>query len=466
VSYAPFDALIIGGGPGGYAAAADCAERGLRTALVERKHLGGTCLNIGCIPSKALIHLADRYPGIDDSGLRSIGISGGRPSIDLTTSIEWIDAIVGRLRTGVGLLLAGAGVTVIEGTATVVDGKTADVLTAEGPSRLRAANLVLATGSSPVELPNLPFGGSVISSTEALSLSQVPATMTVVGAGYIGLEIGTAFAKLGSKVTVVETTKQILPKYSANLTRPVLKQLERLGVKVMLDCTARRFDSSGTSLVVRNADGRERHIESQWVLVAVGRAPATSGFGLERLDLKMTGASVWVDDHCQTSMTGVYAIGDLTGEPMLAHRATAQASLVADVLVGRRRKWDHRAMPSVCFTDPEIMSVGLSAEEAERGGIATAVGTVSLRANGRALISEQEDGFLTVVAALDDHALLGVHAVGSGISELTAAASLAIELGATLEDIALTLHMHPTLSELLAEAAKRALRSIAKRQPT
>jgi dihydrolipoamide dehydrogenase len=454
---APFDALIIGGGPGGYRAALDCAAHGLRAALVERQHLGGTCLNVGCIPSKALIHVADRYAGLADPALATLGVGIDERSIDLATSGEWMNGVVTRLRTGVGSLLDGAGVSVIQGVATIVDGKTVDVITAEGPVRLRTANLVLATGSCPVELPNLPFGGSVISSTEALALSQVPATLTVVGAGFIGLEIGTAYAKLGSKVTVVEATERILPQYSEKLTRPVLKQLKWLGVEVMLGWSAYSFEESRCRLIVRDRAGDEHELASEKVLVAVGRAPMTNGFGLERLDLKMIGSSVWTDERCETSMSGVYAIGDVTGEPMLAHRATAQAAVVADVIAGQRRRFDIRAMPSVCFTDPEIFSVGLTAEDAERDGVTIAEGIVPFRANGRALTLQQDDGFITIVAARDDHRVLGVHGVGCGVSELTAAGSLAIEMGATLEDIRLTVHVHPSLTEMIEEAAARAL---------
>jgi dihydrolipoamide dehydrogenase len=322
---------------------------------------------------------------------------------------------------------------------------------------VRAEIVVIATGSVPVELSGLPFGGAVISSTEALSLSSVPESLAVVGAGYIGLELGIAFAKLGARVTVVEATDRILPLYDAELTRPVAKRLAALGVEIVLGAKAEGLTGKDGALVVRAADGKTREIAASRVLVAVGRKPAVDGWGLEELDLDRSGPFIRVDDQCRTSMRGVHAIGDVTGEPMLAHRAMAQGEMVAEIIAGNRRAWDKRCIPAICFTDPEIVSVGLSPDEAKATGHEVRIGQFPFSANGRAMTRHGEDGFVRVVARADTHLVLGIQAVGQGVSELSAAFALAIEMGARLEDIAGTIHAHPTLGEALQEAALKAL---------
>ena len=316
---------------------------------------------------------------------------------------------------------------------------------------------MIATGSAPVELPSLPFGGPVISSTDALALKSVPETLAVVGGGYIGLELGTAFAKLGARVTVVEALPRILPLYDTELTRPVAKRLEALGIAVMTDAKAKGVAKSGDALVVETADGEEKRVKADKVLITVGRRPATEDWGLDEIDLDMDGRFIRIDDQCRTSMRGIYAIGDVTGEPMLAHRAMAQGEMVAELVAGHRRSWDKRSIPAVCFTEPEIVSAGLSPEEARKGGREVKIGQFPFSANGRAMTLQSEDGFVRVVARADNHLVLGIQAVGAGVSELSAAFSLAIEMGARLEDIAGTIHAHPTQSEGFQEAALKAL---------
>jgi dihydrolipoamide dehydrogenase len=322
---------------------------------------------------------------------------------------------------------------------------------------IRAETIVIATGSAPVELPALPFGGNIISSTEALALKAVPDTLAVVGGGYIGLELGTAFAKLGAAVTVVEALPRILPLYDAELVRPVAKRLAELGVTVLTGAKAKGLSQAGDALVVEAADGATQEIPAGRVLVTVGRRPATQGFGLEEIDLDMAGPFIRIDERCHTSMRGVYAIGDVTGEPMLAHRAMAQGAMVAEIVAGHRRSWDKRCIPAVCFTDPEIVSAGLSPDEARQTGAELKIGQFPFSANGRAMTLQGEEGFVRVVARADNHLVLGVQAVGAGVSELSAAFALAVEMGARLEDIAGTIHAHPTQSEGFQEAALKAL---------
>jgi len=331
------------------------------------------------------------------------------------------------------------------------------VKTETGRQIVRAETVVIATGSVPVELPQLAFGGPVISSTEALSLAAVPKTLAVVGAGYIGLELGTAYAKLGAKVTVIEAADRILPLYDPELTKPVGRRLAALGIDVLLGAKARERDRDTGRLVVDTAAGASRSIEAERILVAAGRRPAVEGWGLEELDLDRDGRFIRVDDRCRTSMRGVFAIGDVTGEPMLAHRAMAQGEMVAEIVAGHRRSWDKRCIPAICFTDPEIVVAGLLPEEARAAGHAVDIGVFPFAANGRAMTRHAEDGFVRVVARADDHLVLGIQAVGQGVSELSAGFGLAIEMGARLEDIAGTIHAHPTLGEAVQEAALKAL---------
>ena len=448
--------LVIGGGPGGYVAAIRLGQLGLDTILVEADRLGGTCLNVGCISSKALIHAAGEAHALrEPRGLNAIGLSIGAPKLDFARTIAWKDAIITRLINGVGALLKKAKVRTLLGTATIVDGKTATVSADTGETRIAAEHLVLATGSEPVELPALKFGGDILSSTDSLALSEVPRSLAVVGAGYIGMELGVAFAKLGAKVTIVEALPKILPLYDTELTQPVARRLADLGAETLVGARALGFAKG--DLTVEAADGKERAIPADKVLVAVGRRARASGFGLETLDLAMSGPFVRIDDTCATSMRNVWAIGDVTGEPMLAHRAMAQGAMVAEIIAGEKRAFDNKAIPAICFTDPEIVAVGLSPEAAKAAHGEVRVGLFPFRANGRAMTLQDDDGFVRVVARADNHVVLGVHAVGAGVSELSAAFSLALEMGARLEDVALTIHAHPTMSEAFHEASLAAL---------
>lgn len=451
--------LVIGGGPGGYVAAIRAGQLGIDTIVVEGKALGGTCLNIGCIPSKALIHAADEYEKVAHfaAGKSALGIKVKSPEVDLAETVKWKNGIVKRLTTGVGGLLKRSKVRVVTGWAKFIDGKTVEVQTDDGVQTIHTENTIIATGSLPVELPFLPFGDNIISSTEALDLSAPPKSLVVVGAGYIGLELGIALAKLGSKVTVVEALERILPLYDNELTRPVAKHLKSLGVATYLGAKAKGPAKNGKGLVIETAEGKEETLAADKILVTVGRKPLTEGWGREELVLDMDGRFIKIDDQCRTSMNGIYAIGDVTGEPMLAHRAMAQGEMVAEIIAGENRRWDKRAIPAVCFTDPEIVSVGLSPHEAEEQGIEIKKALFPFTANGRAMSMEAEDGFVRAVARADDHLLLGVQAVGRGVSELSAAFALAIEMGATLEDVAGTIHAHPTQSEAFLEAALRTL---------
>ncbi|RVC58284.1 dihydrolipoyl dehydrogenase, partial [Mesorhizobium sp. M4B.F.Ca.ET.088.02.2.1] len=310
--------LVIGAGPGGYVCAIRAGQLGVDTVIVEAGKPGGTCLNVGCIPSKALIHAAEEFEKVAHmaGGKSPLGISVAAPTLDLAKAIAWKDGIVSRLNSGVAGLLKKARVKTVQGWAMFRDGKTVEVETETGTQVIRAETVVIATGSAPVELPFLPFGGPVISSTDALALSEVPKKLAVVGGGYIGLELGMAFAKMGAKVTVVEALPRVLAQYDAELTRPVVKRLGELGIEVMTGAKAKGVSTKGDALLLETADGKNAKVAADKILVTVGRKPLTEGWGLDQIDLDMAGKFIRIDEQCRTSMRGIFAIGDVTGEPM------------------------------------------------------------------------------------------------------------------------------------------------------
>ncbi|MCW3475259.1 dihydrolipoyl dehydrogenase [Limobrevibacterium gyesilva] len=455
--------LVVGGGPGGYVAAIRAGQLGLETILVEAERLGGTCLIKGCIPSKALIHAAGTFEAMRRAaGGDALGIMLPEPPrIDLARTVRWKEGIVDRLNHGVAALLRKAKVRVIEGWATFSDAKTCTVRTAGGEESVRAEHVILANGSEPAFPLGLEPGGPVISSTEALLLDRLPERLLVVGAGYIGLELGTAFRKMGSDVTVVEARERVLPNWDEKLTNPVKRWLERAGVTLHLGASVEAVEHTGAEAVaiVRTGEGPAIRIAAEKVLVTVGRRPRTQGWGLEAMAVDMAGPFVRIDEQCRTSMRDVWAIGDLVGEPMLAHKASAQGELVAELIAGARRHFDPVAIPAVCFTEPEIVSVGLTPPEAEERGLDAIVGQFPFAASGRALSMEagEDGGFVRVIARRDDHRLLGVQAVGAHVAELVGEFTLAMEMGALLEDVAGTIHAHPTLTEAFHEAALKGL---------
>jgi len=447
--------LVLGGGPGGYVAAIRAGQLGLDTTLIEVDRVGGTCLIRGCIPSKAIIHVAGQFQAMANP---RHGISlGAPPAIDFAETVRWKEGVVDKLNSGVAALLKRAKVRVLNGWGTFTDGKTCRVATKDGDVTVAAEHVILAAGSLPVELPFLPFGGDVISSTEALSLSAVPKRLVVIGAGYIGLELGIAFRKLGAEMVVVEAMERILPLYDAPLVEPVRRWLQRNGVMLHLGAKAKGLEDG--KLVLETKDGETLKLVADKILVTVGRKPSTEGWGLENMAVDMAGRFVKVDDRCATSMNGVWAVGDLVGEPMLEHKAATQGEMVAQIIAGHARKFDPASIPAVCFTEPEIVSAGLlpTPETAKDKSIITAI--FPFAANGRALSMEAGDdgGFVRILARASDHRVLGIQAVGAHVSELSNEFSLALEMGAVLEDIAGTIHVHPTLGEAFNEASLRGL---------
>jgi dihydrolipoamide dehydrogenase len=448
--------LVVGGGPGGYVAAIRAGQLGLNTVLVDAGRLGGTCLLRGCIPSKALIHAADKFADIAGAAGagNALGIAiDGAPRLNLAKTVAWKDGVVDRLSNGVAGLLQRAKVRVVQGWARFSDAKTCSVATEAGPVEIRAEHVIIGAGSEAAALPMVPFGGDVISSTEALSLSEVPKHLVVVGAGYIGLELGTAFRKLGAEVTIVEMAERIMPRYDEALTRPVRRWLTRAGVKLHLGAKVAGRDGAGR-LTIETASG-PLGLAADKILVTIGRRPLTQGWGLEEMAVDMVGGFIRVDDQCRTSMRGVWAIGDVAGEPMLAHKAMAQGAMVAEIIAGQRRRFDLSSVAAVVFSEPEIVVAGLLPDDAAAAGIDAATVQFPFAANGRALTLEAGEGggFVRVVHGRDDQRVLGIQAVGRQVAEQAGEFAHALAMGAVLDDLAHTIHVHPTLGEAVGEAA-------------
>ena len=455
------DVLVIGAGPGGYVAAIRAAQHGREVTLVERDALGGTCLNYGCIPSKALITGAD----IADSARKAeqIGITADI-DVNLATMTDWKDDVVGQLTGGVEALCAQHDITVMEGLAVFADESSVRVVhegQGEGAETIDFDQAIVSTGSRPIEIPGFGFDDEhVLDSRQLLALEEVPDELVVVGAGYIGMELSTAFAKLGADVTVVEVLDQVLPAYERDVTRAVKQRAEEHGIDFRFGHSAQGYETTDDGIVVRteSEDGDRATVSAEKVLVAVGREPVTDTVEVEAAGIETDeDGFIPTDEHCRTEVSDIYAVGDVAGEPMLAHKAMYEGKVAAEVIAGEPVGLDARAVPAVVFTDPEIASVGMTSEEATDAGFDPVVGQTSLRANGRALTLDDADGFVRVVADSEHETILGAQLVAPEASELVGELTLAIELGATLTDVAGTIHTHPTLSETIAEAVENAL---------
>jgi dihydrolipoamide dehydrogenase len=462
--------LVVGAGPGGYVAAIRSAQLGLDTVIVEGDKAGGTCLIRGCIPSKAIIHAAERFESLQQHANEGghMGLSlAAEPQIDMAALVDWKDAIVERLNKGVEALLKGAGAELVKGWATFTGPKKCTVETTEGLLDIEAENVIIATGSSHIDLPFMPCDEEfVLSSTGALDLQKLPNSAAIVGGGYIGLELGCALAKLGTDVTVVEGMDSILGIMDKEIRRPLEIWLKKHKVTVHTNALARGTEIKGKGAsrkahLTFEKDGEEQTIKVDKVLVTVGRSPNTKGWGLENMGVRMDtgGRFIRIDRQSRTNVPGVYAIGDVAGEPMLAHKASAQGEMVAEIIAGHNRSFDKVAIPAIVFTEPEIVSVGLSPDEAKDRGEEVITGKFPLAANGRALTLEAEKtaGFIRVTARESDHVILGIQAVGSHVAELHGEFVLALEMGALLEDIADTVHAHPTMTEAFHEGVLKTL---------
>ncbi len=455
------EVLVIGAGPGGYVAAIRAAQKGLDTTLVERDAYGGACLNRGCIPSKALITatgLAHEAGNAEEMGIHA------DPAVDFAKTVDWKDGIVDRLTGGVEKLCKANGVNLIEGTASFVDDDTVRVAhggEGQGSESLSFEHAIVATGSRPVEIPGFAFAEEhVWTAEDALATDSVPDRLAVVGGGYIGMELATVYAKLGAEVTVVEMLDDVLGPYEDDVKRVVRKRGEDLGIEFHFGEGASGWSESadgGYLLHTETEDGEESTYAADRILVAVGREPVTDTLDLANAGIETTERGfIETDDRTRSAVEHVHAVGDVAGEPMLAHMASHEGIVAAEVIAGEPAALDQQVIPAAVFTDPEIATVGMTETEAEEAGFDPVVGQMPFNASGRALTTGHTDGFVRIVADGEAGFVLGGQIVGPEASELIAEVTLAIELGATLEDVAATVHTHPTLAEAVMEAAENA----------
>jgi len=462
-----YDLVIIGAGPGGYVCAIRAAQLGLKTALVEKRHaLGGTCLNVGCIPSKALLESSELYEMAREQ-VSAHGIVLSDVALDLKTMLARKSGVVQSLTDGVAMLMKKNKVTVLNGRGMLTGPGTLTVHGDAGETAVAAKSICLAMGSEAVELPFLPFDGDrIVSSTEALDFSSVPKHLVVIGAGAVGLELGSVWRRLGAKVTVVEMLPTITPFADRQMAKALQRALTEQGMEFRLDTKLAdgRVLKKSVKLTVENAKTETDEISCDKVLVAVGRKPNTTGTGLETIGVALDEQGrVAVDDHFRTNLEGIYAIGDLVRGPMLAHKAEEEGVALAEQVAGLPGHVNYEAIPNVVYTDPELAMVGRTEAELKEAGEPFNTGRFQFRANGRAKSLGQETGMVKILADKETDRILGVHMVGPRVSELIAEAVVAMEFSASAEDLARTCHAHPTLSEVVKEAAlavdKRALHS-------
>jgi dihydrolipoamide dehydrogenase len=455
-----YDAIVLGGGPGGYPCAIRLGQLGLKVACVEEEEYGGVCLNWGCIPSKALIanaHFVEKARHIQGAG-----INVGNVEVDVEKMQEWKGGIVKKLTGGVRGLLKANGAAVIEGRGKLVDARTVEVaLKSGGTERIKATKaIIIATGSATIQVPGFEFDGErVIGAREAVSLRRIPKRLVVVGGGVIGLELGMVYQSFGAELTVVELTPSLLPGIDADCVRIVERMITKRGGVVLKGTRAEKLEKQADKLIVSlTSPEGAKTVECDTVLVAVGMKPRSKDIGLEQVGVTIDARGfVPTNDRCETNVPGVYAIGDVSGAPMLAHKATKEGEICAEVVAGKASAKDWVTIPGIVFTDPEVATVGITEVQAKEQGIAVKVGRFPFSVLGRAMSIGETDGFVKVVTDTKTGRVLGIHIVGPNASDLISEAALALEVVATAEDIALTVHPHPTLGEALMEAAQHSL---------
>ncbi|MEX2543356.1 MAG: dihydrolipoyl dehydrogenase, partial [Trueperaceae bacterium] len=448
-----YDVIVIGSGPGGYHAALRAAQLGLKTACVEKEKVGGVCLNVGCIPTKALLHVA---AGLREArGGEEYGVSYGKPKLNVERLMGWKDGVVRKLTGGVAQLFKGNKVALLEGEARFVDPHTVQV----GDSRYSAKAFIVATGSSPIQVPGFETDGdAVVDSTGALMLQEVPKRFLAIGGSAIGLEFADIYEALGSEVTVVELMERIVPTADRQVSGELAKAFSKRGIALKTGTKASSMKRTGKGIEVglEGPNGNSDKITVDRILVAVGRRPNGNGLGLEDVGVNVDERGyVPVNDRLQTSVAHIYAIGDVCRAPLLAHKAMKEGLVAAEHIAGKPVAYD-TVVPSVIYTTPELASVGMTEQEAEEAGFEIRIGTFPLAASGRALSLGAPEGIVKVIGDTKTDLLLGFHMVGANAGDIVAEAALAIEMGATLEDVALTQHPHPTISEAFMEAAEQA----------
>ena len=451
-----YDVTVIGAGPAGYVCAIRCAQLGLKTAVVEKEYLGGVCLNVGCVPSKAMIAAGALMKKIKHPDVMGITVKG--VDLDVQKLVAWKDGIVEKLTGGVGGLLKNHKVDVHKGDARVVSKTRIEVTGADGKkTTIDTKNTVVATGSSPIAIPGFAFGEHVWSSTEALVPTGVPKRLLVIGGGIIGLELGLVYHNMGAEVRVVEFMDCVLPGIDAELSKEMGRSLKKKKIKVHLEARAKGYKKTKSGLEVTvEISGKDQVFECDQILSSVGRSPNGKGLGLEEVGVQVDDKGfIAVDPQRMTNVPGIYAIGDVAGQPMLAHKGSHEGLAAAAAIAGQKgAAYDPACVPNVVFTDPEVASVGLTAAEAKAAGFDPVEGKFPFAASGRAMSLNETEGWVKVVGDKKTDKLLGVHMIGPEVTELIAEAGLALELGACVEDIASTIHAHPTLPEGVMEASE------------
>lgn len=451
------DTLVVGAGPGGYVAAIRAAQLGQKVTIVDKGPLGGTCLNVGCIPSKALIqagHLVENARGNEEMGITTENVK-----VDFEKVQAWKDGIVKRLTSGVESLLKGNKVDIVKGEVYFIDKNSVRVIDGDNSQTYKFNNCIIATGSTPIEIPSFPFSERVLDSTGALNLKEIPKSMVVIGGGYIGTELSGAYANFGTKITIIEGEKEILNTFDKSMTAVVKRRLKKKNVDIVTNAMAKSVEEKDDGVVVTyEVNGEEKTVEADYVLVTVGRRPNTKDIGLEQIGVEMDERGlIKIDKQCRTNIPNIYAIGDIVAGPPLAHKASYEGKVAAEAISGKKSEIDYIGMPAVVFSDPEMASVGYTEQEAKEAGIEVKVAKFPFAANGRALSLNETDGSLKLITRKEDGLVIGGQIVGPNASDLVAEIGLAIEAGMTAEDIALTVHAHPTLSEITMEAAEVAL---------
>ncbi|HEY6881008.1 MAG TPA: dihydrolipoyl dehydrogenase [Polyangiales bacterium] len=455
-----YDVIVIGAGPGGYPAAIRSAQLGLKTLCVEKEYMGGVCLNWGCIPSKALIAaagLVEKLRHADTMGITATGVS-----VDVEKMQAWKEGIVKKLTSGVGSLIKGNKGETVFGSATLKSAHSVEVKKQDGSTETYEAKkgIIVATGATPIAIPGFDVDKKVvITAREAVSLKKVPGTLVLIGGGVIAMELGMVYQKLGSKVIVVEMMDQILPTEDADLVRVVEKRFTKAGGEVLVKAKAKSCTVKGDKATVTvEVGGKERSIETDVVLVAVGFKPNSKGLGLEQVGVQLDPRGhILTDEFLRTNVPSIYAVGDVSGPPYLAHKATKEGEIAAEIIAGHKAARDWRVMPAAIFTEPEIATAGLREKEAKEKGLAIKVGKFPFSVSGRAMALSETDGFIKAIIDAKTNEVLGVGIVGPEASDIISEASLAIEMCAFAEDVGLTIHPHPTLGEAMMESFKHAL---------
>lgn len=451
------DTIVIGAGPGGYVAAIRAAQLGQKVTIVEKGTVGGVCLNVGCIPSKALISAGHRYENAMHS--EEMGIKAEKVTLDFSKVQNFKAGVVKKLTGGVEGLLKGNKVDIVSGEAYFVDANTLRVMDENSAQTYTFKNAIIATGSRPLEIPAFKYSKRVLDSTGALNLQELPKSIVVIGGGYIGTELGGAYASFGTKVTILEGADEILNGFEKQMSSLVKRNLKKKGAEIITKALAKGVEEKEDSVTVTyEVKGEEQKIEADYVFVMVGRKPNTDELGLEQVGVEFGERGIInVDKQCRTNISNIYAIGDVVAGPPLAHKASYEGKIAAEAISGHASEIDYLGIPAVVFSDPELASVGYTEQQAKDEGIEITAAKFPFAANGRALSLNQSDGFMKLVTRKEDGLIIGAQIAGSGASDMIAELGLAIETGMTAEDLAMTIHAHPTLGEITMETAEVAL---------